>query len=572
MADKDRFEKKIRIMHTTDVHGALFTHDFIENGPARGALSRVYAFVRRERRLHPDSVVLLDGGDVLQGQPTAYFYNFVETDQPHLVADVMNYMSYDALCIGNHDLEMGHAVYDRFVSQCRFPVLGANLVDDRSGAPYFKPYTIVLRQGVRIAVLGLITSAIPHWVPRDQWSGMAIRDMVAAARYWVRYIQKHESPDILVGLFHSGWNGGIVTEEFRENVSQQIAQEVDGLDVICYGHDHQKHIEVVTNHAGHKVCCVGLWSLATSVSVVEVTLQYVKGKLRKKKIRARIQNVMYETDQAVYDFEKRYSEPTARIAAYVNQRIGHFGTAIHSQDAYFGSSAFIDLIHDMQLKISGADVSFAAPLTFDTVIQEGDIYIRDMFHLYKYENMVCVLSLRGREIRGILEMSYDLWTDRMSGPDDHIMKLAPLLDHGQRLGFANLAFNFDSAGGIRYTVDVTRPEGEKVTIDTFCDGRPFDPDAFYTVVTNSYRAYGGGELFTRGAGLSHEELQRRILRISEKDIRYYFIEYIRGKEFIQASPAGHWRFVPDEWTEDACRRDRMILFGKNKDAHDESHD
>lgn len=565
MAEKDRFERKIRIMHTTDVHGALFSHDFIENGPARGALSRVHAFVCRQRREHPDSVVLLDGGDVLQGQPTAYYYNFVDTESPHLVADAMNYMQYDALCIGNHDLEMGHAVYDRFVRQCRFPVLGANLVDEHTGKPYFKPYTMVERQGVRIAVLGLITSAIPHWVPRDQWSGMAVQDMVAAAHHWVAYIRAHERPDVLVGLFHSGWNGGIVTPEFSENVSQQIALEVDGLDVICYGHDHQKHAEMVTNRQGHKVFCVGLWSLATSVSLIDITLQYVRGRLQKKKIHVHIQNVMYETDPEVYDFEKRYVASTVRIASYVNQCIGRFGQTIHSQDAYFGSSAFIDLIHDMQLKISGADVSFAAPLTFDAVIRAGDVYIRDMFHLYKYENMVCVLSLRGREIKGILEMSYALWTDRMQQPEDHIMKLAPLLDHGQRLGFANLAFNFDSAGGIRYTVDVTRPEGEKVQIEAFCDGRPFDPEAFYRVVTNSYRAYGGGELFTQGAGLSHEELQRRILHISEKDIRYYFIEYIRNREFICAAPAGHWRFVPEDWAEEACRRDRMILFGKKSE-------
>lgn len=571
MAEKDRIEKKIRIMHTTDVHGALFSHDFIENGPARGALSRVYAFVCRERERHPDSLVLLDGGDVLQGQPTAYYYNFVDTGSPHLVAEVMNHMKYDALCIGNHDLEMGHAVYDRFVAQCRFPVLAANLIDEQTGKSYFKPYTVLERNGVRIAVLGLITSAIPHWVPQEQWQGMIVQDMVEAAACWVRHIRECEKPDVLVGLFHSGWEGGIVTDEFSENVSRQIACEVDGLDVICYGHDHQKHIEVVTNHAGHKVYCVGLWSLATSVSVIDITLQYTEGEPVRKKIRARIQNVMYETAPSVYEFERKYADASSQIADYVNQCIGRFEYSISSQDAYFGSSAFMDLIHDMQLKISKADVSFAAPLTFDTVLQKGDVYIRDMFHLYKYENMICVLALRGSEIRGILEMSYALWTDCMHSSDDHIMKLAPLLDHGRRLGFANLAFNFDSAGGIRYTVDVTRPEGERITIEALADGRPFDPDAVYRVVTNSYRAYGGGELFTRGAGLSHEELRSRILYISEKDIRYHFIEYIREQGNIRAKAMNHWRFIPEEWTVEACRRDRQILFGKKEIQEDETH-
>ena len=152
----------------------------------------------------------------------------------------------------------------------------------------------------------------------------------------------------------------------------------------------------------------------------------------------------------------------------------------------------------------------------------------------------------------------------MQTPEDHIMKMAPLLDHGRRLGFVNLAFNFDSAAGIRYTVDVTRPEGERIEIESMADGRPFDPDAVYRVVTNSYRAYGGGELFTRGAGLDHEELQRRILHISEKDIRYHFIEYIRERKHVCAEAMGHWRFVPEEWTDEACRRDRVILFGNNE--------
>mgnify|MGYP001776857815 CR=1 FL=1 len=558
-------------MHTTDIHGALFSHDFIENGPARGALSRVYAFVCREREKHPNTSVLLDCGDVLQGQPTAYYYNFVDTRSPHLIAEVMNHMKYDALCIGNHDLEMGHAVYDRFVAQCHFPVLAANLVSEQTGKPYFSPYTVLERDGVRIAVLGLVTSAIPHWVPKEQWRGIAVQDMVKAAELWVRHIREQEQPDLVVGLFHSGWSGGVVTEDFCENVSACIAREVDGLDVICYGHDHQKHIEVITNRYGHKVSCVGLWSLATSVSVIDVSLYYEEGKLQRKKIHARIQNVMYETGDLVYEFERKYADASTQIAAYVNQRIGSFDHAISSQDAYFGSSAFMDLIHDMQLKITGADVSFAAPLTFDAVLPKGDIYIRDMFHLYKYENMVCVLAMRGREIQNILEMSYALWTDRMLEPGDHIMKMAPLLDHGKRLGFANLAFNFDSAAGIRYTVDVTRAEGERVTVEELADGRPFDPDTVYRVVTNSYRAYGGGELFTRGAGLSHEELQSRILYTSEKDIRYHFIEYIRNKGRICAEAMGHWRFVPEAWALEACRRDRQILFGTKESKGNETN-
>ena len=90
-------------------------------------------------------------------------------------------------------------------------------------------------------------------------------------------------------------------------------------------------------------------------------------------------------------------------------------------------------------------------------------------------------------------------------------------------------------------------------------------------MTNSYRAYGGGELFTRGAGLSHEELQSRILYTSEKDIRYHFIEYIRNKGRICAEAMGHWRFVPEAWALEACRRDRQILFGTKESKGNETN-
>ena len=564
MADKNVKEKKIQIMHTTDVHGALFSHDFIENAPARGGLSRVYAYVSRARRKNPDSVVLLDGGDVLQGHPTAYYYNFVHAEGTHLMADVMNFMRYDACCIGNHDIEMGHAVYDRFAAQCRFPVLAANLIDSDTGQPYFCPYTIVERQGVRIAVLGLITNALPHWIPKEQWSGIDLQDMIVSARYWVHHIQQTKHPDLLVGLFHSGWNGGIVTEQFCENATRQLAMEVDGFDVICYGHDHQKRVETVTNKAGHKVCCVGLWSQAANVSVIDVSLRYVNGQLKDKKITAHIQKVLYETDQLVYDFERRFADASELVASYVNQHIGFFEHTICSQDAYFGSSAFIDLMHRILLELTHADISFAAPLTFDTVIHKGNVFIRDMFHLYKYENMISVLKLRGSEIKGILEMSYAMWTNTMHSPEDHIMNLVPMPEKGLRLGFVNLAFNFDSAAGIRYTVDVTRPEGSKVTVLSMADGRPFDMEATYSVATNSFRAYGGGELFTIGAGLTQEELHRRIDYTTEKDIRFYLIEYIRKSGRVAAEPMNHWQFVPHVWTEEACARDRAALFGNKK--------
>ena len=103
---------------------------------------------------------------------------------------MLNYMKYDVGTMGNHDVETGHAVYDRWVKQCAFPVLGANIVDNKTGEPYLTPYKIIERKGVKIAVLGMITPAIPSWLPEQLWNGLHFEDMEDCARKWVKIIKE----------------------------------------------------------------------------------------------------------------------------------------------------------------------------------------------------------------------------------------------------------------------------------------------------------------------------------------------------------------------------------------------
>ena len=126
------------------------------------------------------------------------------------------------------------------------------------------------------------------------------------------------------------------------------------------------------------------------------------------------------------------------------------------------------------------------------------MHVSDMFNLYKYENQIYVLRMTGKEIHDYLEMSYALWTNTMTKADDHIMLLEHNGNGRNGYGFKNLAFNFDSAAGIDYVVDVTKPEGEKVEIKCMSDGQPFDENKWYNVAMNSYRGNGGGELLTKG--------------------------------------------------------------------------
>lgn len=185
----------------------------------------------------------------------------------------------------------------------------------------------------------------------------------------------------------------------------------------------------------------------------------------------------------------------------------------------------------------------------------------DMFKLYRYENQICVVRMTGEEIRKHLEMSYDQWVNTMKTKDDHIMLIdATNKSDMQKYGFKNLTFNFDSAAGIDYTVDVTKPNGQKVNIIRMSNGKKFDPKAWYKVVMNSYRANGGGELLTRGAGIPKDSLKSRIIYESERDQRYYLCQEIERLKSVKPKANNNWRFIPDAWAKPALIRDKKQIF------------
>ena len=135
----------LKVIYTTDVHGNFFPYNFITRTPGNGSLARVSTYVDSLRNtLGHDKIILLDNGDILQGQPTAYYYNFIDTVTPHIVSRIYDYMGYDAASIGNHDIETGHSVYDRYRKQTHVPVLSANTILTATGKPYFPPYKIIL--------------------------------------------------------------------------------------------------------------------------------------------------------------------------------------------------------------------------------------------------------------------------------------------------------------------------------------------------------------------------------------------------------------------------------------------
>lgn len=503
---------------------------------------------------------------MLQGEPTSYYFNYIDKGKHHRVADFCNFIGYDLSVIGNHDIECGHAVFDQFVNDCNFPILGANVINTATGAPYFEPYVTLLRSGLRITFIGFVTPAIPHWTPKTVWSGMEFEDIRTSSEKWIKHVREKEAPDIIVGVFHSGMDEGIVTPTYRENAVRETVSQVEGFDIVLYGHDHASHTEYIQNPLGQQVICINPGNSAYNVAEVDIDFTHddETGSNTDIAIAYSHKYIGKLQNSHTNEFQKIFKHDIINVKRFANEALGELTHSIDIHDSYFGSSAYIDLIQSLQLRLSGADISFSAPLFFNAHIDAGTICVTHLFDIYRFEDHLFTVRLTGEEIKNYLEMSYSLWIHQMQSPDDALLQIAPMRNCPDRLGFINFIFNFDSAAGIIYDVDVTQPTGHRVIIHSMDDGTPFQLDRTYRVAMTAYRANGGGELLTKGARLTKEEIDTRIESITEHDIRYYLMQHVRNSQSISPKPRNHWRFIPDSICQPAIQREKELLFGNNR--------
>jgi 2',3'-cyclic-nucleotide 2'-phosphodiesterase/3'-nucleotidase len=563
----------IKLIETSDVHGAIIPFDLIGDSSIFASLSQVHTYANFERHLAGQKVILLDNGDILQGDPIVYYYNYENTDNPHIYAEAMNFMKYDAATIGNHDIEAGHPVYDKFNSEINFPWLAANAINTETGEPYFNPYTIVERDGVRVAILGLITPAIPQWLPEILWEGLEFEDMIVTAKKWVNIIKENENPDLLVGLFHSGvdytYNNDSKDTYRNENASRLVAEQVPGFDVVFVGHDHVSWNFKTANIGGDSVLIVGPLSRAKTVAVATVTMNYNSSKQRweKENVVGEIVNVSnYKPDG---HFMSKFTLSLNVIGNYVAKPLGRITRDVTSKESLFGPSEFVDLVHSFQLEKTDADISFVSPLSFNTQIDSGWIRVKDMFKLYRYENFLYTMELSGQEIKDYLEYSFAGWFNKMESIDDHLLKFK--LDDKGNIIYSERSnspmlneryYNYSNASGIYYTVDVTKPEGGRVSISSLSDNSVFKLDNNYKVAINSYRGNGGGGHLTRGAGIPMNEISSRVISSTDNDLRYYMMKWIEKKKVITPKLIRNWEVAPRKWWIKGREKDYKLIFGE----------
>lgn len=545
----------IRILNTTDVHGNILPNDEINDKAATGGYSRFYTFLQQARKETPN-LVLIDNGDLLQGEPITYYSNYIDTISENVVAKAMNILKYDVATMGNHDIETGLKVFDKWKNECKFPVLGANVIDTRTNEPYLTPYKIFDIDGIKLAVIGVVTAAIPQWVPQERWENLRFDDIKETLNKWIPKVKESEKADIIVASLHSGWND--TNTDYIENASEQVAKEVDGIDLILCGHDHQKYMNWVKKNSGDSILVINPSNHLDFVSDITIDVEK-KGDKVSKKVKADFVDMnQYEPNE---EFVSQFKNEQTALTNFLNETVGVLEYDVNGKDALFGFSPYMALIHEMQLYTMDADISFAAPLSTKSHIGAGDVKVKDLFKFCPFTNYLYVMELTGKQILGYLQHSYRGWVTTMTDENSNMILYKDNVKKDDKYKTKTPNYNYSSAYGIDYYVDVSKSPVE-ISISQMSDGKPFDMNKTYKVVMTSYRAGGAGGMLTEGAGIPKEELKSRIVAKSPNDQLDNIMKYFKVKGVVKVGNRANWSFIPTQWVENAVNKDKDFIFGQ----------
>ena len=552
-------EYTLHLYTTNDVHGRYFDSLYVSNKtkPSLLAVNHIIDSVRNA--VGQENVILVDAGDCLQGDNAAYYFNYVDTQTKHLYARMVEYMKYDAIAVGNHDIETRHPVYDRIVKEMKVPFLAANARRVSNSLPYFQEYVMLDKNGLKVAVIGFTNPNIKAWLAPSIWSGIEFKSLLPFVQETVDRVQKKEKPDVTVVLVHSGTGKG--DGSIYESQGLDLYNSLEGVDFLVCSHDHSPYIA-----SKDGIALINSGSHCRNVGHGVITVQVKDGKVVSRKISA--ENVPVNKNLVDRQMGEYFRADYEAVKTFTKKEIGTLETELRTRDSYMGMCDYMNLIHTLSLSCTPAQLSMAAPLTFDGIVKPGTLLYNDLFTIYPFENQLFVVKLSGQEVKDYLEYSYDNWINSIKTSDEHLLKISQRPDYRTGVmgwSFVNRAYNFDSCGGLVYDVDVTRPKGERISIKSMADGSSFSLDDTYNVAMTSYRASGGGKIMSDGAGVCTDNIAERVVAY-HKEIRNILYDYLMEHGTINSSvignPAviGHWDFVPSELARPAIERDMNLVF------------
>ena len=549
-----------RILTTNDVHGCYFDSVYVGDRTKNSLLAVSYLVDSVRAAVGGENVVLIDAGDCLQGDNAAYYFNYVDTLTPHLYGRMADYMEYDAVAVGNHDIETGHSVYDRLDKEMKTPLLAANAIADASGKPYFQDYVILKRHGVKIAVLGFTNPNIKNWLSYSLWSGMRFESLIPLVQNDVDRVIEKEKPHLVIVAVHAGTGNGDGAQ--LESQGLDLFKSLKGVDFLVCAHDHRPFVA-----QNDSICLINSGSHCRNVGSGTVTLEIKDGKCISKTLEAGLMPVRKEKVDT--EMKEMFRSDYEAVREFTLRPVGELKVPLRTRDAYAGMSDYINLLHAVSLSVPEARLSLAAPLTFNGYVRPGTILYNDLFTVYPFENQLYVVRMTGKEVRDCLEYSYAAWVNTVKGRgDEHILRIVNEPDPrtGQkRWSFVGRSYNFDSAGGLVYDVDVTKPAGSRITVKSLADGSPFSEDAEYNVAMTSYRASGGGGILREGAGIDTDSIDSRIVA-RYPEIRELVYDYLQEHGSIDpdviGSPdlIGEWHFIPAAIADRLMDKDMKLMF------------
>lgn len=464
-------EFDLHVYSTNDVHGMYF--DSTTYGSVNSSsYSKICRFIKNKRALYGEqNVVLVDAGDIMQGTSSSYYFNYIDSSATESeAAKILNYIKYDAVIVGNHDIEAGHRNYDMLNNDLNAPLLAANAVKSGTEDCYFKAYTIIKRGGLKIAIIGMTNSWIKHWVGVEERKGIEFLPIYPLMQSLVDDIRSREKPDLVFLVSHSGFGDG--SKENEEQCSRYVADHVRGLDGLFIGHDH---IALKEKRLMEKDT-VGLIESGSRANYISETNFHIVKDKQGITISSNQNLISLKDSLSDEEYDKFFYNDFLKVKKFSNKKIGSLLSDIDMSLAAEEQCPYLDLIHSVQLDVSGAQISITAPTSIKGYLPAKDITYNDLFKLYVFENTLKVVKMTGEEITKYLNESYSRWNKT----DNY--------------------YNWDSAAGINYEVSRSRNGDKKVNVLSMADGSRFYRDSSYTVAMTSYRLSGGGDLL-KNAGI-----------------------------------------------------------------------
>jgi 2',3'-cyclic-nucleotide 2'-phosphodiesterase len=508
LADEHGEEHDLTIMTTTDIHSYLMSYDYMNDEEVDD-----YGFVKaatliEQVRAENDNTILFDNGDIFEGSLLGELEILIEPleeGETQAVIKALNELDYAAASIGNHEFNFGLEYLDDAIESADFPWLSANVYEagtDRE-EHYYDPYTVIEHEvdgkPIDIGVIGFVPPQIMEWDNLHLEGNVEVRDIVDSAERYMPELE--EQSDIVVALAHTGVN---TSDRETEHAAVDLAG-VEGIDALVMGHAHQTfpgnsgydEVEGVDDENGtiHGVPAVMAGNWGSHLGTIDLNLTESDGEWTVNGSHSEVTGVegVEEND----DIVDLISDVHERTIEYINTVVGSISDNVNTFFSLVMDNEVTQLVNDAQLwfaedYFSGTEyeekplLSAAAPFRAGyrggyTEVNAGEVNIGDLADIYVYSNTLQIVDIDGDELIQWLERSAE-----------NFEQIDPAEAEEQGLLADFSAFNFDVIEGVEYYIDVTQPEGERVTDLTY-EGEPVTSDMEFFVVTNNYRAGGGGE-------------------------------------------------------------------------------